>query len=191
MLREPRQAPVHVLEGGTTAARPPVDPTTLAPAERTPAASGPDGGVARLRLYGVLCPSWKKMEIREPIDMAAIVHGGRPIACNNEHFGKLSNLIAPPPGQNMGDGWETRRRRTPGHDWAVLALGAPTLVNHIIVDTAYFKGNYPDRCSLQAALNPDLATDDIDGLSQHWDTILGRFILRRGFGRLRRWRWGC
>jgi len=133
----------------------------------------PDGGVARLRLYGVLCPAWDKMEIREPIDMAAIVHGGRPIACNNEHFGKLSNLIAPPPGQNMGDGWETRRRRKPGHDWAVLALGAPTLIDHIIVDTAYFKGNYPDRCSLQAALNPNLNTEDIGGVSQSWETILG------------------
>ena len=51
----------------------------------------------------------------------------------------------------MGDGWETRRRREPGHDWAVLELGAPGRIEEVVIDTAHFKGNYPDRCFLQAA----------------------------------------
>ena len=52
----------------------------------------------------------------------------------------------------MGDGWETRRRREPGNDWIIVKLGAPGIVEKIEVDTAHYKGNYPDRCSLQAAL---------------------------------------
>ena len=52
----------------------------------------------------------------------------------------------------MGDGWETRRRRVPGNDWIVISLGAPGLVKRVEVDTAHFKGNYPDRCSVQGAL---------------------------------------
>lgn len=67
-------------------------------------------------------------------------------------------------GCKHGDGWETRRRREPGNDWAILALAHPGKVERILVDTAYFKGNYPAACSIEAvnltedsALNfPDL-----------------------------------
>lgn len=59
----------------------------------------------------------------------------------------------------MGDGWETARRRGPGHDWAIFEFGCPGTIRRVEIDTAHFKGNFPDRCALHAALNPDLAVN--------------------------------
>ncbi|CAI7569177.1 unnamed protein product [Penicillium palitans] len=78
-------------------------------------------------------------------------NGGYVVAANNQHFGLASNLLMPGRGVNMGDGWETRRRREPGNDWAIIALAQPGEIGKIEVDTAHFKGNFPDRCSIQAA----------------------------------------
>ena len=61
----------------------------------------------------------------------------------------MENLIAPGRGVNMGDGWETKRRRTPGNDWVILSLGRAGIIEEIEVDTAHFKGNYPDRFSIE------------------------------------------
>ena len=111
----------------------------------------PDGGVARLRVYGRVHVDWSAVGDGKVIDLAAMEWGGRGVTANDEHFGRVGNLIAPGRGVNMGDGWETRRRRTPGHDWAILELAHPGVIEKIIVDTAHFKGNYPDRCSIQAS----------------------------------------
>ncbi len=83
----------------------------------------PDGGVARLRVYGVAHFDWSLVPPGEWVDLAAMSRGGRALACNDMHFGHMSNLIAPGHGLNMGDGWETRRRRNPGNDWVILKLG--------------------------------------------------------------------
>lgn len=132
----------------------------------------PDGGVARLRVYGVITPDWSHTPRDEPIDLAAMIHGGRPIACNDEHFGSLANLIAPGKGINMGDGWETRRRREPGHDWGILALGAPGVIEQVLIDTAFFKGNYPDRFYLQGAfVEGDPAAIDLKA-AEKWPILL-------------------
>jgi allantoicase len=48
----------------------------------------------------------------------------------------------------MGGGWETRRRRGPGYDWIIVQLGARTKIQKISVETEYYKGNYPDRCTI-------------------------------------------
>ncbi len=132
----------------------------------------PDGGVARLRLYGEIRPDWQKVGADERIDLVALVNGGRAIICNDEHFGSMLNLNAPGDGVNMGDGWETARRREAGNDWVILALGHIGTIEKIIIDTAYFKGNYPDKASIQAVATattypPDLATQSID-----WPTLL-------------------
>jgi allantoicase len=111
----------------------------------------PDGGVARLRVFGQVHIDWSKADRKNLIDLAAMENGGRAIACNDQHYGTPQNLIAPGRGSNMGDGWETRRRREPGNDWAILALGHRGSIRRIEIDTAHFKGNYPDRCSIQAA----------------------------------------
>ncbi|MCF5032643.1 allantoicase, partial [Pseudomonas syringae] len=112
----------------------------------------PDGGVARLRVYGVPHRDWSKVSADEQIDLVAALNGGRSIACSDEHYGSMSNILNPGRGVNMGDGWETARRRTPGNDWVIVALGHKGEVEKVIVDTLHFKGNYPDSCSIQGAL---------------------------------------
>jgi Allantoicase len=74
----------------------------------------PDGGVARLRVYGEPHMDWSTIGADEIIDLSASWHGGLALACNDQHFGHMGNLIAPGRGINMGDGWETRRRRNRG-----------------------------------------------------------------------------
>ena len=112
----------------------------------------PDGGIARLRVYGGVSPV--AVEHGTRIDLIALLNGGRPIAWNDAHFGSVSNLLLPGRGLDMGDGWETRRRREPGHDWCLVALALPGRIEQIEIDTAHFKGNYPDRVSLQAIKLP-------------------------------------
>lgn len=132
----------------------------------------PDGGVARLRVYGQVSCDWRARSRTEEYDLAAVQNGGRPVAWNDAHFGKVWNLLAPGHGLNMGDGWETRRRREPGHDWAIIELGHPGTISRVEVDTAYFKGNFPDRCSIQAALVRDLPQTALVAQSMFWPVLL-------------------
>jgi allantoicase len=108
----------------------------------------PDGGVARLRIYGQIVRDFKK---GEEVDLAAMVNGALPVLANNEHYGKVSFMLQPGKSVNMGDGWETRRRREPGHDWAIIKLATSGVIDRFVVDTNHFKGNFPDRCYIQAA----------------------------------------
>ncbi|TRC62347.1 allantoicase, partial [Mannheimia haemolytica] len=73
---------------------------------------------------------------------------------------------------NMGEGWETRRRREPGNDWCILKLGQAGIVNKIMVDTAFFKGNFPDKVSIQAVYAPDLPRQALITQSMFWETLL-------------------
>ena len=132
----------------------------------------PDGGVARLRIWGRVLPDWSKVGDDEAIDLLATANGGRGIIANNEHYGAVANLTAPGRGVNMGDGWETRRRREPGHDWAVLELGAFGRIEEVTVDTAHFKGNYPDRCSIQASARAHGSPEDIAAQAEGWPVLL-------------------
>ena len=132
----------------------------------------PDGGVARMRVYGNIIMDWDAHNRSELIDLAALEHGGRPIYANDEHFGKLENIIAPGRGINMGDGWETRRRREPGHDWSILKLAHEGAIEEILIDTAFFKGNYPDRCNLQAANISEADDQLLVSQSGEWDVLL-------------------
>src|SRR5262249_47641057 len=109
----------------------------------------PDGGVARLRVHGEALPEarWMGREGQE-VDLASIEHGGSVLAASDMFFGSRHNLILPGPGVNMGDGWETRRSRRPGADWAILRLGGAGIIQRIEVDTRHFKGNAPESCSV-------------------------------------------
>jgi allantoicase len=110
----------------------------------------PDGGVARLRVYGVPVPDWDRLDsLGCDLDLAAAEHGGLVVACSDMFFGARHNLIMPGPPFGMNDGWETRRRRGPGHDWVVLKLARSGRIRRIEVDTTHFKGNAPARCSLE------------------------------------------
>ena len=132
----------------------------------------PDGGMARLRVYGDVWCDWSRKAEAEVHDLLALENGARSIACSDAHFGHPMYLFRPGRGVNMGDGWETRRRREPGNDWCILQLGHPGIIERVEVDTAHFKGNYPDRCSIQAAL-VDWGTDEsLVTQSMFWQTLL-------------------
>lgn len=123
----------------------------------------PDGGVARLRVYGQVKADFSGVD--GYVDFAAIENGGRAIACSDEHFGSMHNLNVPGRGVNMGDGWETARRRGPGNDWVILSLATTGEIERVEIDTAHFKGNYPDRVSLDAGnfASDGQATHDAPG----------------------------
>ena len=132
----------------------------------------PDGGVARLRLYGIPDPSAVVAEADGCIDLAAALNGARVLEANNQHFGLARNLLLPGRGLNMGDGWETRRRREPGNDWCLIALARPGVIERIEVDTCHFKGNFPDRCSLQGAAVEAGTDQSLVTQSMFWPELL-------------------
>ncbi len=128
----------------------------------------PDGGIARLRVYGEIRPDYSQID--GVVDLVALEHGGRAIACSDEHYGTMHNLNVAGRGVNMGDGWETARRRGPGNDWVILSLGHAGTIEKIEVDTAHFKGNYPDRVSIEGALFD--SNDEVSVASKKWRTLL-------------------
>lgn len=133
----------------------------------------PDGGVARFRVYGDVKTDWAKYGKDDLIDLVSVFNQGRALHCNDMFFSRMENLIAPGRGVNMGDGWETKRRRTPGHDWVILSLGAPGEVQEIEIDTAHFKGNYPDRFSLEACHLDSVGEKSLSELeAANWQTIV-------------------
>jgi allantoicase len=142
----------------------------------------PDGGVARFRVYGEVRPTWTDpidseasahLEAGE-VDLAAVRNGAIALACSDAFFGPMNNLISPGRAVNMGGGWETRRRRAPGHDWIVVRLGAPGQVGLIEIDTNHFKGNFPDRFSLDGILaSAAVRITDLVDPGAPWREILG------------------
>ncbi|MEM7433170.1 MAG: allantoicase [Pseudomonadota bacterium] len=129
----------------------------------------PDGGIARLRVFGEILAGLSAADGQ--VDLLALENGGRALIASDEHYGSKHNLNVAGRGVNMGDGWETARRRGPGNDWVILALGQPGVIESALIDTAHFKGNYPDRVMLQAGhfdSHQAAATDD----AQAWQTLL-------------------
>lgn len=109
----------------------------------------PDGGIARLRVYGKVVPPPLPASAaagERPLeDLASALNGGVAIECSDQHFGTKSNLVLPGRGEDMGDGWETARSRTPGHtDWVIIKLGLRgRSIEKVVVDTKDFRGNFP------------------------------------------------
>lgn len=131
----------------------------------------PDGGVARLRVYGEVVVDWRRVAPRNRIvDLAALEHGGLVLAASDMHYGARDNIIMPGRAANMGDGWETRRRRGPGHDWILLRLGAPGRVAKIEIDTNHFIGNYPDRASVEGCYLPHGSVAELE--TADWRVLL-------------------
>jgi allantoicase len=137
----------------------------------------PDGGVARFRAYGTVHRDWQAAT-GTTLDLAAALNGGRALACSDQHYGAMGNLLLPGRGTSMADGWETRRRREPGFDWVILRLGHPGSLQRIEVDTAHFKGNYPHQVSFNAALLPDAADAAVTSQSLYWPTLLEPQLLQ-------------
>jgi allantoicase len=145
----------------------------------------PDGGVARLRVHGEVEVDWVPVaRSGRVVDLASIRNGGVVLAASDVHFGATDNMIMPGRAANMGDGWETRRRRAPDPDawtglmadWAILRLGAAGTVHRIEIDTNHFKGNYPDSASIDGCLLPGASLDAL--MSAAWTAILPQTKLR-------------
>jgi len=132
----------------------------------------PDGGVARLRVHGEVAADWSRLARHGEVDLAAVEHGGRVLACSDMFFGNRHNLILPGPPLGMHDGWETRRRRGPGHDWAIVKLGARGAIHRVEVDTSHFKGNAPGSCWIEGCDG-----EPAEG-SESWREVLPRAPLR-------------
>jgi len=137
----------------------------------------PDGGVARLRVHGEAVPDLNR-SAGGGMDLAAIENGGGPVACSDQHYGLPRNLLMPYRAKNMADGWETKRRRGPGHDWVILKLGVPGRIHRVEVDTSHFKGNYPDSCSLDVAFASNTAANASAALALPWQEILPQTKLK-------------
>jgi allantoicase len=128
----------------------------------------PDGGVARLRVHGEVVPDEAVFKGVDEVDLAAMENGAFVISSSDMHYGNRQNLILPGRSTHMGDGWETRRRRGPGHDWAIVRLACRGVIHRVKLDTDHFKGNAPGSCMLEycdagASFNTETA---------HWNPLV-------------------
>ena len=133
----------------------------------------PDGGVARLKVYGEVSKDWDLIDEDEPIDLAAAVNGARSVSCNDMFFSHMDNLIMPGRGVNMGDGWETKRNRNPNNkDWVIIRLSHKGTIERILVDTCHFRGNYPDSCMIEGSNIDTPEEKKVDDPGIKWTTLL-------------------
>lgn len=133
----------------------------------------PDGGVARLRVHGWVRPTWTRFTLQGgEVDLAALENGGWVPACSDMFYGHRQNLILPGRSRFMRDGWETRRRRGPGHDWSIIRLGAPGTLHRIELDTEFFMGNAPGSASFEGIHAPGTEIDELTADSAPWMPLL-------------------
>lgn len=132
----------------------------------------PDGGVARFKVYGAPFRAWKRADPAAVHELSAVKNGGRILAYSDAHYGDVWALLSEGRGLNMGDGWETRRRREPGYDWILIQLGHPGRITRLEIDTAHFKGNFPHSASIEAALVEEGSEESTVTQSLFWKTLL-------------------
>ncbi len=140
----------------------------------------PDGGVARIRLFGEVKLNWDIYKNKNDlIELSSLKLGGSIVAYNNAHYGDVSALLSDGRGKTMGDGWETRRRREPGNDWIIIKLATKGSIKKIEIDTAHFKGNYPDQASVQVSnFDENKGLEEIINNSENWKYILEKSKLQ-------------
>jgi allantoicase len=133
----------------------------------------PDGGIARLRVFGEVVVSWDQFIDGELIDLAYIKNGGKALLVSDMFFSDKNNLIMPGRGKDMGDGWETKRRRDPGPDWSIVKLAKRGSIEKLIVDTCHFKGNFPDTFTLEGIVS---TSDDFSHGQQQdkWRPVMAK-----------------
>lgn len=123
------------------------------------------------------------------IDIASERLGGSVIIANDEFFAPKESLLkqsAPEWREGVYtergkwmDGWETRRRRTPGHDWAIIRLGAPGIVRGVVIDTSFFTGNYPERASVDmTSVDGTPSAEWLTGTEARWEQVLAETKLK-------------
>jgi allantoicase len=133
----------------------------------------PDGGVARLKVFGEIFKDWNVVDGREILNLAEATNGAKAILCNDMFFSHMENLLMPGRGINMGDGWETKRSRIPNNrDWVIVRLAHKGNIEKILIDTGHFKGNYPDTCLLEGCNIAYKDESKLDSDHVQWTTIL-------------------
>lgn len=125
------------------------------------------------------------------IDLAAQRIGGRALLASDDFFAEKENLLKPGRGVFIEDkytergkwmdGWESRRKRTPGHDWCIIRLGLPGIIRGLTVDTNHFKGNAPESVSVDACEAPSDATGDQLAETGTWRELLPRTPVQAHF----------
>ncbi|ODQ47198.1 hypothetical protein PICMEDRAFT_10219 [Pichia membranifaciens NRRL Y-2026] len=130
----------------------------------------PDGGIARFRLYGQVKPIFPE-DISLQLDTASAIQGGVCTSFSDQHFGSADNLLLPGRGHDMSDGWETKRSRGENHvDWAIIRLGHRTNIKKVTVDTAHYRGNFPQYIKVEgidSKVEPSF--DDAN-----WETVVDK-----------------
>jgi allantoicase len=129
----------------------------------------PDGGVARLRVHGVVVPAPGMLD-GLTFDLAALENGGDIVACSDEFYSTPRNVISPGLSRVMGEGWETRRRREPGHEWLVVRLAGHCAIKMAEIDTSGYRGNAPGEALLEVG--------DGAGDGHRWQELLARMPLQ-------------
>jgi allantoicase len=107
----------------------------------------PDGGVARLRVYGEPVPDPRLLPAT--VDLAALENGAVVTGCSNMFYSSPANLLLPGQARVMGDGWETSRRRDQANDWVAVRLACAGSVEVTELDTSHFVGNAPGWATLR------------------------------------------
>ena len=131
----------------------------------------PDGGIARFKALGTICFDEKLYDV-DNINVISMLNGARAVSTNNEFFGELKNILKEKDALYMGDGWETRRRRKPGFDWGIIELAKPAIIDNIMLDTNFFKGNFPDSFSICSAFVEESTDNSIVTQSIFWEELI-------------------
>jgi allantoicase len=130
----------------------------------------PDGGVARLRVHGQVVPDPALLE-GLTFDLAALENGGDVRACSDRFFSSPRNAISPGLSRVMGEGWETRRRRSAGNEWLIVRFAAPAMVSLAEIDTSGYIGNSPGMAALRGHISGPWEADS------SWAPLLPRTSL--------------
>lgn len=134
----------------------------------------PDGGIARLRVYGsAVPPPYDEKNKDVLVELSAATNGGAAISCSDEHFGVKSNLLLPGRGKDIGDGWETARSRGKGHeDWVIVKLGFRGTIEKVVVDTKDFRGNFPRAVRVEGFPYSDGQASEPEASQEGWVDLL-------------------
>ncbi|XP_066496398.1 probable inactive allantoicase [Tiliqua scincoides] len=145
----------------------------------------PDGGLARLKVYGTLLRDWPLSDLNHLSDLAAMVNGGICVGYSDAQLGHPQNILGTGRAKSMKDGWETGRNLQrppilqvdengtlliPGSEWAVFRLGHSGVITHIEIDTSHFKGNFPDTFKLEGCTLS--VQEEMNCIAQKWSLKL-------------------
>ncbi|MEW2131194.1 allantoicase [Streptomyces sp. NPDC005435] len=128
----------------------------------------PDGGIARLRVYGEVVPDPSWLAALGTFDVVALENGGRVEDASDLFYSPAAHTVLPGRSRRMDEGWETRRRRDRGHDWITYRLAAQAEIRAVEIDTAYLKGNSAGWASVSVR----------DGEDADWAELLPRIRLQ-------------